>query len=239
MIRTFAISDIHGCLKQFKALIKKIGLKPEDTLILMGDYIDRGEDSKGVLDYIIELKKEFNVITLLGNHDAMMRDVFLSTNQAKREWAAGVWIQNGGIKTLESYGLDVESIYIQHTDLPESLVEHLWLIRDMPQYYITDTHIFVHSTPRQDEAIEAQNEMELMWRRPSVEDRRGDYKHISGKTVISGHTAQQGRPVMLSDYNILIDTGCFFTGVLTAIEICDTMHPTHDFVFHKVDGADL
>ena len=239
MGRLFAISDIHGCLKQFKALIDMIGLKPKDTLVLMGDYIDRGEDSKGVLDYIIELDSKFNIIPLLGNHDAMMRDVFLATSEKKKDWAASIWIQNGGIKTLESYGLSIEDIYTPYQDLPEDLVKHLHLISAMPLYHITDTHIFVHSTPRQDEAIEAQNEMELMWRRPSVEDRQGDYLHISGKTVISGHTAQNGKPLMLSDHNILIDTGCFFTGVLTAIEICDKMHPTQEFIFHKVDGADL
>lgn len=238
MARLFAMSDIHGCLKQFKALIKKIGLKPEDTLILMGDYIDRGEDSKGVLDYIVELKDYCNLITLLGNHDAMMRDVFLSTNQKRRDWAANIWIQNGGLNTLESYGLGVDSINMQ-SDLPEDLKNHLWLIRDMPLYHITDTHIFVHSTPKQDEPIEEHNEMDLIWRRPSTEDRNGAYKHMSGKMVVSGHTAQNGAPLMLSDHNILIDTGCFFTGVLTAIEICDTMNPTHDFIFHKVEGADL
>lgn len=236
--RTFAISDIHGCLKQFKSLVKNLGLGVNDTLILMGDYIDRGEDSAGVLDYIIELKEVFNVVTLLGNHDAMLRDTLYNSNQSKREKWGSIWMNNGGMQTLRSYGCGVEVIDSPEY-IPKKLQEHWWMIREMPLYFITDTHIFVHSTPRSDLAIEDHSEEELIWRRPSIEDRNGFYKHISGKVVISGHTAQEGRPLMLSDHNILIDTGCFFTGVLTAIEICDTMHPTHDFIFHRVDGEDL
>lgn len=237
MSRTFAISDIHGCLKQFKALVSKLGLKKEDTLILLGDYIDRGEDSKGVLDYIAELKGECNLVTLLGNHDAMMRDTFMATSESRRLRMASIWIQNGGLETLKSYGLGIDALDLEYT-LPEELVEHLWMIREMPLYHITDTHIFVHSTPRSDLSIESHSEEELIWRRPSIEDRNGFYKHISGKVVVSGHTAQNGRPLILSDHNILIDTGCFFSGVLTAIEICDKVHPTHDFIFHKVYGGD-
>lgn len=237
--RLFAMSDIHGKLSHFKALVKKLDLKKEDTLVLMGDYIDRGEDSKGVMDFIVELKEVCNLITLLGNHEAMMRDAFMLTSQDRRYEMAHLWLRNGGIQTLKSYGLDTDILTLEEK-IPEDLLDHLWLIRGMPMYHITDTHIFVHSTPRQGIPIEEHTEEELIWRRPSVKDKIGDYKHMSGKIVVSGHTAQStGRPTMLSDYNILIDTGCFFTGVLTAIEICDTMHPTHDFIFHKVDGADL
>ena len=236
MSRTFAISDIHGCLKQFKALVSKLGLKKEDTLILLGDYIDRGEDSKGVLDYIAELKEECNLVTLLGNHDAMMRDTFMATSESRRLRMASIWIQNGGRETLKSYGLGIDALDLEYA-LPEELVEHLWMIREMPLYYITDTHIFVHSTPRSDLSIESRLEEELIWRRPSIEDRNGFYKHISGKVVVSGHTAQNGSPLILSDHNIIIDTGCFFSGVLTAIEVCSTISPeqsTPNFIFHKV-----
>lgn len=236
--RLFAMSDIHGKLAHFKALVEKLDLKKEDTLVLMGDYIDRGEDSKGVMDYIVELKDVCNLITLLGNHDAMMRDAFMLTSQEKRYEMAHLWLSNGGIQTLKSYGLDADILTLEEK-IPEDLLDHLWLVRAMPLYYTTDTHIFVHSTPRQDLPIEDHEEVELIWRRPSKEDRDGEYKHMSGKVVVSGHTAQQGRPVMLSDYNILIDTGCFFTGVLTAIEVCDKLHPTHDFIIHRVDGEDL
>lgn len=238
MSRTFAISDIHGCLGHFKALVRKIDLQPEDTLVLMGDYIDRGEDSAGVLDYIVELKNTYNVVTLLGNHDAMLRDTLYSTNESERLKWGSIWMNNGGLKTLESYGCGFEVIDFPEY-IPRRLQEHWWMIREMPLYYITDTHIFVHSTPRSDLDIEEHSEEELIWRRPSIEDRNGFYKHVSGKVVVSGHTAQNGRPLILSDHNILIDTGCFFSGVLTAIEICDTMHPTHDFIFHKVNEEDL
>lgn len=238
MGRLLAISDIHGKLQHFKALINKIDLKPEDTLVLMGDYIDRGEDSKGVLDYILELKPLCNLVTLLGNHDAMMRDTLYNTDiDSQNRWGY-VWFNNGGIETLSSYGVGFE-VLDKPELIPISLKEHWEMIRGMPLYYVTDTHIFVHSTPRSDLSIEAHSEEELIWRRPSNKDRNGFYKHVSGKVVVSGHTAQNGIPLILSDHNILIDTGCFFSGVLTCIEICDTMNPAHEFIFHKVNEEDL
>lgn len=223
MSRTFAISDIHGCLEQFKSLIQKLDLKPEDTLILMGDYIDRGLDSKGVLDYIIQLKSICNVITLLGNHDAMMRDAFRGETPEVKEWAIVVWLNNGGKSTLASYNLETDVLFDAHRgETPEELKEHLDFIEQMDLYYTTDTHIFVHSTPDSTKDLEELTERELVWRRPSPEDRAGFYQHKSGKFVVCGHTAQAtGRPTLLSDKLAMIDTGCFFTGVLTAMEIVD------------------
>lgn len=228
MSRTFAISDIHGCLAQFKSLIEKLKLKPEDTLILMGDYIDRGLDSKGVLDYIIQLKSKYNVIVLLGNHDAMMREVFRGETDEAREWAKVVWMNNGGRSTLQSYNLYIDVLWSEET--PEELEEHLDFIEEMPLYYTTDTHIFVHSTPDPTKDLEDLSERELVWRRPSAEDKSGFYKHKSGKFVVCGHTAQEtGTPTLLSDHLAMIDTGCFFTGTLTAMEIQDNQ----EFKFHS------
>lgn len=90
----------------------------------------------------------------------------------------------------------------------------------MPTYYITDTHIFVHATPRPNIEINDQDEMDLLWRREGRTEQQIGYDHISGKTVISGHTAQaNGKPKLLSDKNIIIDSGCFHTGWLTALDI--------------------
>lgn len=68
----YAISDIHGCVQTFKALITKINLTTDDQLFLLGDYINKGPDSKGVLDYIIELQKTFSVFCLRGNHEELL-----------------------------------------------------------------------------------------------------------------------------------------------------------------------
>ena len=70
--RTIAIGDIHGCSIALAALIKAIDLRPDDTLVTLGDYVDRGLDSKGVLDFLIKLETRCQLISLIGNHDAVM-----------------------------------------------------------------------------------------------------------------------------------------------------------------------
>lgn len=222
--RIFAVGDIHGCYLELQVLLNELRLTKEDTLILLGDYIDRGSDSKAVLDTIIELKEFCNVVALLGNHEAMMRDSFLEADKNLRDKHIARWYKNGGIATLDSYMFDHtalwESSSISDLFLPISLENHLKLIQDMPTHHITDTHIFVHATPRPDQEIEEQTEKNLLWRRHGKVDKELDYVHQSGKTIISGHTAQEdGIPLILSRSNIIIDSGCVWTGWLTAYNV--------------------
>ena len=100
--RLFAIGDIHGCFDSLKRLIEEtIQINHGDKVILLGDYIDRGTQSKEVVDYIIELQdKGFDVISLLGNHEAMLLDAY------KNNDAVPPWIQNGGAETLKSFGIN-------------------------------------------------------------------------------------------------------------------------------------
>ena len=227
--RTFAIGDIHGCRIELEALIKAIKPKAVDTLIFLADYVDRGADSKGVLDVIMGLRDKCNVIALLGNHEAMMRDSLTESDHTKRMKMAMMWMRNGGVQTIDSYTKDLPNSgdeYVLLADtleemrLPESLKEHLDFIATLPLYHITDTHIFVHASPYLDEAIEDQDEMALIWRRAPASDETLDYSHISGKTIVSGHTAQRnGLPLKLSDKNIIIDSACVWSGWLTAMNI--------------------
>lgn len=214
--RLFSISDVHGCLSHLEALIKKIELKPEDTVVFLGDYVDRGKDSRGVIDYVISLKDVCNVITLVGNHDLMMLRSLTGDDMEDRNYNAAIWLRNGGMETLNSYGLSIDALY--SNDLPHCLLEHLEFIDGLDWWYETDDHIFVHATPRPDKPIYMQEESCLVWRRPSAEDKVNF--HVSGKTIVSGHTAQaDGCPKWLSEKNLLTDTGCFFTGVLTAVQL--------------------
>lgn len=217
--RTFAIGDVHGCYDELKRLIGAIKPTPNDTLIFLGDYIDRGIDSSAVLDFIIELSSHCNVIALKGNHESMMQSAFLERDEDIRDKWAFNWLRNGAHETLQSYGLGLDCFDDKEL-LPIKVKEHLNFINSMPTYHITDTHIFVHATPRPNIDIDKQDEMDLLWRREGRTEQQLGYDHISGKTVISGHTAQaNGKPKSLSDNNIIIDSGCFHTGWLTALDV--------------------
>lgn len=227
--RTFAIGDIHGCRAELEALINAINPKPDDTLIFLADYVDRGSDSKGVLDIIMRLRDKCKVVPLIGNHEVMMRDALSHPDGDQRMKMALMWMRNGGVQTIDSYtkhlpdggeGYTLLANSLEEIYLPDSLKEHLDFIATMPLYYITDTHIFVHASPFLDKAIEDQDEAALVWRRAASSDESLDYTHISGKIIVSGHTAQSnGFPLKLSDKNIIIDSGCVWTGWLSAMDI--------------------
>lgn len=217
--RTFAIGDIHGCYDELVRLIGGIEPQANDTLVFVGDYIDRGVNSSGVLDFIIELGKRCKVIALKGNHESMMQSAFLERDKHIRAKWIFNWLRNGGNETLQSYGLELDCFDDKEL-LPIKVKQHLNFINSMPTYHITDTHIFVHATPRPDIEISEQDEMDLLWRREGRIDQYLGYNHVSGKTIISGHTPQaNGKPRALSDKNIIIDSGCFHTGWLTAMNI--------------------
>lgn len=227
--RTIAIGDVHGCYDELRILVDELNLTKVDTLILLGDYIDRGLNSKAVIDTIIELKQQCNVVALLGNHEAMMRDSFLEQNAEDRAQKVWAWYRNGGNLTLDSYMFDHSALLdVSNVDdlfLPISLKEHLAFINSLPAYHITDTHIFVHATPYPNQPIEDQLETSLIWRRHSGLDKEFNYSHESGKTIVSGHTAQQdGLPLILSEKNIIIDSGCVWTGWLTAFDVTNNTY---------------
>ncbi len=130
--RLFAIGDIHGCFDSLKELIENnILLQKNDKLILLGDYIDRGAKSKEVVDFIIELlENSYNVIPLMGNHDALLLDAFEDEKNISK------WIQNGGDETLKSFEIssvkDIESKYIK-------------FFKDLRFYYSFEDCLFVHA----------------------------------------------------------------------------------------------
>src|SRR5580698_10046109 len=96
--RTIAIGDIHGCSKALGALIDAIAPRAEDAIVTLGDYIDRGSDSRGVLDKLITLAGHCRLIPLLGNHEEKLLDALHSTENLRS------WLTCGGADTLRSYG---------------------------------------------------------------------------------------------------------------------------------------
>jgi hypothetical protein len=136
-MRTLVVGDIHGKLDLFNLLLEKMEYRAgEDRLILIGDLVDRGENSRGVVARAIELKREApnNVIVLRGNHEAMMLAA-LSHPEGEQ---AELWYYNGGIETLQSY-MDEEG----DCDVPE---EHWDFLASLPTWYEDDHAIYVHAS---------------------------------------------------------------------------------------------
>lgn len=195
--RSFAISDIHGCSKTFKKLVEsKISLQKEDKLYLLGDYIDRGNDSKGVLDYCIELKdKGYDVTFLKGNHEQMMLD---SLNNRKAE---STWLRHGGRETLKSFGVNqigkIDSYYFD-------------FLNNLEYYIELDKYILVHASLNFDIKNPFSDKVAMLW------SRNYDVipEKIDNKKIIHGHTPFALNVILGQslerENEISIDSGCAF-----------------------------
>ncbi len=131
-MRKIAISDIHGCVETFRTLLERqVKLAHDDELYLLGDYVDRGPDSKGVLDYIMQLKEAgYRLHCLKGNHEAMMHHAAHDSREVE------MWLYNGGREALVSFGIDDPS------QIPS---RYLTFIEEMDVYYEVDKFILVHA----------------------------------------------------------------------------------------------
>ena len=129
--RILAIGDIHGCSTALRALIDAINPGADDLVVPLGDFIDCGPDSRGVMEQFITLSKRCRMVPLLGNHEEML----LNALESKSEFR--YWLKLGGKQTLESYSL-------YRSDLEVIPAEHVAFIRRCRNYFETQTHIFVH-----------------------------------------------------------------------------------------------
>jgi len=200
--RTIAVGDIHGCTAALKAILEAIDPQADDTIVTLGDYIDRGPDSRGTIDTLIELPSRCQLIPLLGNHDEMLLDI--------RAGRPGFddWLSFGGGVTLMSYDCRLpEEIPQEHIDFLENCVD----------YHETDTHIFVHASYVPKLPMDDQPGLALRW--DSLRNRPPG-PHYSGKLVIAGHTSQKNGEILdLDHYLKCIDTYCYGDGWLTALDV--------------------
>ena len=199
-MRRFAIGDIHGCAKALRSIIEVIDPQPEDEIIFLGDYVDRGPDTRDAIDQIIDLQSRTQVVTLRGNHEIMLMSV------AMNGLDDSVWRANGGNTTLASYGGSLSKI-------PSS---HLVFLHELLPYYETEDTIFVHASYDPDVAMFEQSETLSYWTHLTAPF---PTPHVSGKRVIVGHTPQANGQVMDLGHLVCIDTYCFGYGNLTAYEI--------------------
>lgn len=203
-MRLFAIGDIHGCARELETLLAKLAPASGDTVVFLGDYVDRGPDSRGVIDLVLDLASRVKVITLKGNHEAMFLD-FLDRPASA---GAGMFILNGGASTLANYARPDGSF-----ELPK---EHIDFLRSLRLCHETDTHYFVHAgvpLAPLDSFDPAEEETTLLWsRQPFLTT---EYRW--SKTIVHGHTPA-ARPELRSN-RINLDTGCVYDGHLTALEL--------------------
>ncbi|KAA1258093.1 Serine/threonine-protein phosphatase 1 [Rubripirellula obstinata] len=197
MPRHLAIGDIHGCLDALQTLVEFVGLRDDDdVLVTLGDYIDRGPDSRGVLDWLLEFNKAGRLVSLKGNHEVMLMEGRRIESERHR------WFKFGGRETLESYAEDEDDV-AGLEDIP--LTHWEFLFDKLVSTYETETHIFVHASLDPSLPIAEQSDYLLHW---------GGYsdnfpRHVSGKTMVCGHKIQStGRPATNGNA-ICIDTGAY------------------------------
>lgn len=202
--RLIAIGDIHGCYTALEKLLNILALRECDQLVTLGDYVDRGPDSRKVLDRLIALFEAGRLLPLRGNHELMMMRARDSLHEEK------FWRTYGGDDALESYSTEERQGRL--SDVPDR--HWRFLATDCRDWHETDEHIFVHASAHPALPMNQQVEDELFWQ--SLLDRG---PHVSGKTIICGHSVQQsGAPTNLG-HTICIDTGAYGGGWLTALEV--------------------
>jgi len=200
--RVIAIGDVHGCSVALRAMLEVLQPTADDAIVVLGDCVDRGPDSCGVIDELVALRERCQLVPLLGNHEEMMLNYLDGRPQPDD------WLQFGGSATLASYGSDVRN--------PAIPSEHVEFIRSWGDYWETDTHFFVHGGYHPEQPLCGQRWQ--MWRWHSLRDAIPG-PHASGKTAIVGHTSQKTGQILDVGHLMCIDTYCWGGGWLTALEI--------------------
>jgi serine/threonine protein phosphatase 1 len=202
-MRTLAIGDIHGCYSALETLLQAVKVAPDDFLIFLGDYIDRGPESKAVVSRVIRCGREQNAIALRGNHEVMILSAREEPLQAK------LWSSYGGDEALRSYGAGHSEVWQDF--IPE---EHWEFYKQTRPWFETETHIFVHATVSPDLDMRDQPEYILYWERFDE-----SLRHRSGKIVICGHTPQHSGWPTQGTRSVCIDTGVNSGKWLTCLDV--------------------
>ncbi|MDR2456751.1 MAG: serine/threonine protein phosphatase [Deltaproteobacteria bacterium] len=199
--RIFAVGDIHGCRTKLDRLMEVIDWRPEkrEELVFLGDYIDRGPDSFGVVETVLELKARYRglVTCLMGNHEQMFAN-FITGKESI------VLSANGVSFTMRSYD--------RNSPFP---VAHLDFYQNLRLYYETDNHIFVHAGLRPGKPLAEQTAEDFLWIRDDFLDSEYDF----GKTVVFGHTPF--KEPFIYPGRAGLDTGAVFGGPLTCLEVLE------------------
>ena len=219
----YAVGDIHGRLDLLEAMLGRIeadaqssGHAEHRTLVFLGEYVDRGPDSRGVVEMLIGgLPQGFEAHFLKGNHEAIL------LNFLDDAWTLDNWLVNGGDATMRSYGVDTDRLArlgapaeLWRQALQEVLPEsHLEFYRSLKLSVAFGDYLFVHAGVKPGVPLAAQSEADLIWIRGPFLNHADPF----GKIVVHGHTP--GKEPVTRSNRIGIDTGACFTGRLTALRL--------------------
>lgn len=196
--RVLAIGDIHGCSVALSRLVATIGVQSSDTLVVLGDVVDRGPGSRDVVDQLLELRARCRLLLIQGNHEEMML-------QALGSGEGDNWLPYGGHETLMSYGGGLEAV-------PESHREFLG--SGLP-FWETEDLIFVHANLEPGVPLVDQRPVWLRWTHLTGHES----PHPSGKRVVCGHTPQSSGLPLVADGWLCLDTLCWAGGFLTCADL--------------------
>jgi serine/threonine protein phosphatase 1 len=221
-MRVLAIGDVHGCLRPLDALLDWVNPTPDDLVVTLGDYVDRGPDTRGVLDRLVELRRRLNLVCLRGNHELMM----LNARDGDRE-DRKTWLAVGGVQALASYGPPgrpgtFRSVPAAHWEF----LEH-----GLVDYHETDQFIFAHATVLPDVPLDEQPDCALFW----------EYLpewmcHYTGKTVVCGHTSQRSGEPKVVPGAVCVDTHAYAGGWLTCLDATTGRYWQADNAGRRRDG---
>ena len=223
-MRVLAIGDIHGCLHPLNDLLAWVNPAADDLVVTLGDYVDRGPDTRGVLDRLIELKRGgMRLVCLRGNHELMM----LAARHGDRG-DRKMWLSVGGVQALGSYGPapgktgTLDDVPPAHWDFLEY---------NLLDYYETERHIFVHAGVLCGFDMDEQTEDVLYWQF------LGDaMRHESGKTVVCGHTSQKSGEPKVIPGAVCIDTYAHGGGWLTCLDAASGRYWQVDLLGRRREG---
>ena len=224
----FAIGDIHGCLSELTSLHKKILTQKnfdvkEDLLIYLGDYIDRGKNSKQVIDQILKLKKDkINIINLMGNHDQFLIDFLLNKRNNIENW-----LNFGADQTFRSYNIEIvefikdgfeDKVIDRLRDHFLNNIEesHIDFFKNLELSYSTKNYLFVHAGINPQKKLSEQTKEDYLWSR-SREFFNKNFK--SEKIIVHGHTPEEN--IISDPFRINVDSGCYFSGKLSCVCLTD------------------
>lgn len=233
-MKTFAIGDVHGQLDTLKRLIERIPFRPEvDTLVFMGDLVDRGPDSRGVIDYVRKLQQDSpKVIALRGNHEQVMLDALSD----RRSFL--MWMFMGGEATYRNYCDGFEPSWDRYkTSLPEDTIRYL---ESLPLTYNNDHALFVHAGARrgEDGVWSVDSPHTALWYRAEE-----FWRSYEGRQIVVGHTPTNKIRRMLGEQTPPEPQMCAWVrGSITAIDcgagsgyrLCAVQLPEQSFFYESV-----